>query len=297
MGTPQHWEVLGRWRAPLWLRKVKSLKDDSSAWGGLLSACVLGPRLLVPCGDPLTSSLWCVHGGLGVALRGGAGRTREPRVRVSGPVRVPSCHGCVPSSVWGSGVPPAIMRVEPHSLYARRHDFSPFHLGAGPGPPRPLSTPWWPLSQDTLVPGCRRLSLRWTPHYGPCACAWPAPGGVCMFGRLCSWRRFLPRPVRGDPVPCLTVPCLRWPGRPHSCGCSLTPSGVPYVWCESSRLLLRVFSAQPCCSLASVPERVPRTARLLAALGVSSRAGTPQSEPCRHPGSQRLLVTDRKSVV
>lgn len=43
--------VLGRWRAPFWLRKVKSLTDDSSAWAGLLSARVLGPWLLVLCGN------------------------------------------------------------------------------------------------------------------------------------------------------------------------------------------------------------------------------------------------------
>ena len=43
--------VLGRWRAPLWLRKVKSLKDDSLAWAGLLSARVLGPWLLALCGN------------------------------------------------------------------------------------------------------------------------------------------------------------------------------------------------------------------------------------------------------
>lgn len=83
--------VLGRWRAPLWLRKVTSLKGDSAAWGHRPApACWV---LAAGAGrEPVTRSLRSVPGGLGVALRGGAGRARGPQTRVSGPnARPPQC--------------------------------------------------------------------------------------------------------------------------------------------------------------------------------------------------------------
>lgn len=62
---------------------------------------------------------------------------------------------------------------------------------------------------------------------------------VCLAG-LCSLCGVcLPCPVRGDPVSCVAVPCLCWPGRLYSWGCSLTPLGIPCVRRESSRCLVR----------------------------------------------------------